>query len=481
MIRELLKNKTLVIIVLSGFILRLLFLFIGAKFYFSRENIFIDSDTLTWQIMFENWVNHGVYSINLNHEYGFFGRMPGFSFYMGFFWLVCGKNWELAYQVIAYTQIFLDIIAIFFVYSISISWFKNKKVALLSAFLYATYPFIIVWNPVVYSEYISVFLLLWSLFVIRNNTEKKGSYFFSALLLGCAILNRPQILLIVPLYLILLLKDVNWKLCFYRAVFFGLGLMFSYGLWPARNYFIHGKMVLTQDLRGMVTWDEDVLSFLQYVYSVKAEWEPQFSQIITNQKVDWPKNAFVSKTDSLKLMQAVYNSQNCSRGFSHWKGYWKKPLDSLGCTNETAQLYKELRENQIKANSFNFYIRIPLKNLTKAIFKNKLTSPASGTSAIISTALFLFRMFLIVVGILGSLLLIKKYPILWLPFGYFIALYLTLCAGTSPQMRNIEMRYLLQADVLMILPAALLITYTFERYSVFWGFEGIFINNKKNK
>jgi len=47
--------------------------------------------------------------------------------------------------------------------------------------------------------------------------------------------------------------------------------------------------------------------------------------------------------------------------------------------------------------------------------------------------------------------------------GFFIGLffgilYLYLCFGTSPQCRNIEMRYFLQADVFMLIPAAFIIT-----------------------
>ncbi|HET8647000.1 MAG TPA: hypothetical protein VFO85_16005, partial [Vicinamibacteria bacterium] len=42
--------------------------------------------------------------------------------------------------------------------------------------------------------------------------------------------------------------------------------------------------------------------------------------------------------------------------------------------------------------------------------------------------------------------------------SFFVLLYLTLCAGTSPQLRNIEMRYFLPADVLLLIPAAGLIS-----------------------
>jgi hypothetical protein len=37
---------------------------------------------------------------------------------------------------------------------------------------------------------------------------------------------------------------------------------------------------------------------------------------------------------------------------------------------------------------------------------------------------------------------------------FFTVFYALQCGGTSPQMRNIEMRYFLHADVLLLFPAA---------------------------
>jgi hypothetical protein len=45
-------------------------------------------------------------------------------------------------------------------------------------------------------------------------------------------------------------------------------------------------------------------------------------------------------------------------------------------------------------------------------------------------------------------------PIAVFATSFFVLLYVYLCFGTSPQCRNIEMRYFLQADVIMLIPAA---------------------------
>ena len=61
----------------------------------------------------------------MNSEYGFFGRMPGMSFLMGFFYLITGKNWDLAYPIIGWFQTLLDVFTIAIVFSIAKRLFKR--------------------------------------------------------------------------------------------------------------------------------------------------------------------------------------------------------------------------------------------------------------------------------------------------------------------------------------------------------------------
>jgi hypothetical protein len=124
-----------------------------------------------------------------------------------------------------------------------------------------------------------------------------------------------------------------------------------------------------------------------------------------------------------------------------------------------ALLFDELRQNQIKYNPFNFYVKVPLKNFQKALFKVDLSDNASIARKLGSYLLY-YRTILILIGVIGLFLLIKNkttLPIAAFVGLFFGMLYIYLCAGTSPQCRNIEMRYFLQADVLLIIPAAFLL------------------------
>lgn len=447
-----LKNKsinTLYIIIILGFLIRLVFLFYIAKFYFGRENIYVDSDTYAWSKSFENLIKNGEYNISIGNEYGFFSRMPGYSFFMGIFWLIT-DNWNKAYQLVAYVQILLDLFSIWLIFKITLKIFSNNKIALISSFLYASYPFIIVWNPVAYSESVSVFLMLLSIFLFIK--EGKNNIFLSGFALGIGILFRPQLLFLIPIFFFVLFAKHKLS----KPIFiFILSISFSYGLWPIRNILFHGKIILTQDLRGFSNWNYDVISFMQYVYSIKEDWNPQFNSIIKNQKTEWPKISYFNKKDSVLLEYAVKLSKTCGEGFSYWNGYWKDivPKDS-SCTNEISRIFNYLRIRQIKNNPFHFWIVVPLHNLKKALFKSKLNDNSRFYRKLASN-LFYYRTLLIFLGLLGCYLMKRnkiKYSGMFVFFFLFI--YIILCFGTLPQMRNIEIRYFLHPDILLIIPAS---------------------------
>ena len=441
-----------------GLLLRLLFVLVGAKLYFGIENIFVGGDTTAWACSIQNLIDFGTYTINTNHEYGYFGRTPGYSFFIGIFYLLTGKDWNTAYQIIGWSQVFLDTIAIYFVYKIGLKIFsEDKKSAVIPAFLYATYPFIIVWNPIVYSESLSIFFLILGVYYFICE-EKKYNYFFSGAFVSFSILCRPQVLPMIGLMTIVIMfhNRKNISTLFKRTAQFTLAVLIFYGSWPIRNYLNHGKIQLTHDLRGFETWTPDVISFQQYIYSVKTEWEPQFSNILNNEKVIFPIEAYLSKSDSLNLEKAIYLSKNCGSGFSQWNGYWKEPVSGQNCNEEIKSIFDKLRKNQIKHNPLNFYLILPLKNLQKALFKIKLYDTKS-LSRKLASYFFIYRTLMILLGIIGVFLLFKENSsgyISLITFSYFILLYFTLCAGTSPQFRNIEMRYFLPADVLLLLCSA---------------------------
>jgi 4-amino-4-deoxy-L-arabinose transferase-like glycosyltransferase len=455
------EHKTIFIFLFFGLLVRVFFTLFIAQSYFGRENVYVDGDTSSWAECIENLIKTGTYTIQPLCEYCYFVRMPGYSFFIGIFFLITGQNWEAAFPIIGWVQIFFDVWAIWIIYKIGLLIFSDKKIALILAFLYATYPFIIVWNPVVYSESMSIFFMLTSLFYFLHE-KKKYNLIKSGILISFAILFRPQIAIIIPImiFFILYKNRQNFKILCKKTLQFIIIISIVYGAWPLRNYINYNKIILTQDIRNNVMWREDVISYIQYIYSVKSEWQPQFGQIIRNEKVSFPDAVNMSKDDSLKLVEAIYLSQNCGSGFSRYPGYWKERVNGENCDKRINELFTELRNNQIKNNPVQFYLLVPLQNLKKALFKTTLYD---STSLIRKAASFLFyyRSFLIILGLIGCILIFKRKiynnMAITIILLYFIVLYVMLCGGTSIQFRNIEMRYFLPADILLLIPASYLI------------------------
>jgi hypothetical protein len=78
--------------------------------------------------VFKNLYEKGIYAYNVNVEYSHFLRIPGYSFFLGFFYLLCDKDWIVAYKVCGYTQIFIDVFNIYLIKIIAQKVYQNIKI-----------------------------------------------------------------------------------------------------------------------------------------------------------------------------------------------------------------------------------------------------------------------------------------------------------------------------------------------------------------
>jgi hypothetical protein len=232
----------------------------------------------------------------------------------------------------------------------------------------------------------------------------------------------------------------------------------TYSLWPLRNL-IHGKLVITEEIKNNTNWSEDTYNYMLYIWSVKTDHNPQFNQIVNGQNVTWPKASYLHEGDSLLLSNLAKKCFECGRGFSNWKysaGLVKETIkEDNQCTKEIAETFIRLRNEQIADNPFNFYITVPLSNLKKAIFKDNVYAAKSPLVNLAITVLFFFRTTLIAFGIIG-VWLNYKYKLIPVNFCLMILLYAVLWYFTMCFVfRNIEIRYLLINDTLLLIPASI--------------------------
>lgn len=437
-----------------AFVARAAFLLFAAQGYFGRANVYVDGDTGAWTAAFLNWWERGVYTVNPAHPSGAFGRMPGYSFVIGAFYLATGGRLDRAYPALAWAQILVDSGCVFVLFRIGLRVLGTVRPALLLAALYALYPFAIVWTPVVYSEILAVDAMLAGVyFFVRS--ERPRSSAASGALVALGVLFRPQLMILAAV--IALRLALFGRFSARRLIAFVAGFLLLYAPWPVRNYVGHRRLVLAQDLSGLKNWAPDVMGFMQYIFSVKAEWEPQFTQMVTNRPVTFPAEAYAVPGDRAKLETAVALAQSCGSGFTHWKTSVRAPLDGPNCDAEVARRFGELRDSQYRHNRWNAYVRVPLQNLRKAIFKRSLNDTGSASRRLASS-LFLYRTALLLLGVGAAAVLRRRRAdptgMVWVALVFFLAWYALLCAGTLPQLRNIEMRYFLPTDVLLLIPAA---------------------------
>jgi hypothetical protein len=458
-------------IIILGFLLRVAFMIWGAPVYYGTpEYATKGGDTHAWVVSMQNLVHTGTYTADPNYEDGKFFRPPGYSFFLLPFYFLSGFNLKLMYLLAQIFQVLLDTISILLIYRIIKNVNGGEQVALLGSFLYCIYPFSIVWSPYLYAETPSVFFLLLSYYLITSTPNRKN-YLLSGIALGFAVLLRVQIIFAAPAIAIyLLIKNQSIKKLFVNpAIFFFIAFGITYGSWPIRNL-CYGKFIPAEELQNDKHFSADFVAYMFYIWSVKTDHNPQFEQIISGQQVDWPKAAYLHPEDSVTLARMALLCNTCGRGFSHFKasaGKIDKPIiEDNECTNEIAATFNRLRKEQIKENPFHFYITVPLSNLRKALFKLTLYGEKSTLVKIVSTMLFSYRTLFIFLGLIG-VWLNKRMRLIDQSFLntlliYFLLWYLVICFGY----RNMEIRYFLMNDILLLIPASISILFLFEKMGI---------------
>ncbi len=459
------KEKSIYIILGIGLLLRLIFIFIGGKIYYGRPDFFIQRDTGDWFTAFINLCDHGIFTVNIGHEEGKFFRPPGYSFLFGFFYLITLKNYALAWKLLVIAQVIMDTASIYLVSKIAkyvvLNSTGDKKTTFgnLSALLYSIYPFVIVWVPVLYAETSSIFFLLLSIFYSLNSNSLRN-VFLSGLFVGIATLIRLQCVFCIPFIAMTYFFSTknNLKDKIRTMATFSIAVLISYGLWPARNIFLQHRILFSQDLEIGRQWSRDFMAFLDFAYSIRTDHTSLYWEIIDNKEVHWPKQAYLDPEDSILLDSVVKLCRTCGTGFESWKvGEGMHPYFMLAapkCDSLIDKIFTSLYQKQKTKNALNYWVIVPMTNLEKCFFKFTLYGNKSPSVKLFSGILFIFRSVFVMLGLLGIYIAFKnnflEKRFLLFVLSYVIVWYFYL----SFFYRNMEIRYLLHTDILLLIPAA---------------------------
>lgn len=453
------------LIFLAALAARIGFYFWGAPVYYGSSGFQLSGDFGAWARSIENLVVHGQYTIALGSAEGPFFRPPGYGFFILPFYLIFG-NWEDAYVWIAATQILLDAAAAVFLFRAVLMLTGNMISAWLGGLLYAFYFFALGWTPVLYPEAPSLFFLIAGFYFFVQASKMSDShktrlwYWFAfGASWGIAALLRIQLLVILTVPpLVFIWEYIQNRRVMMRPFIFALaGVLLTYGLWPARNMINYGEPVFIQKLTQGGVWSEDCTSFFGLLKAVQVDHQPQFSQLLDHEDIRWPEEISWTAEDSAKIDRAVALMHDCGRATQRWKineGHGDGKILAEHCDREVATIWEDLTRTAKKRHPFYTSVTVPLMNLSKCFFKSSLEKQKTPAAVRIA---FGIRSALILAGLFSCLWLFfhqrKKYSAtVVLITASFSAVYLSL----SFVARHIEMRYLLQADVLLLIPLAII-------------------------
>ncbi|MDD2345524.1 MAG: hypothetical protein PHY85_05200 [Bacteroidales bacterium] len=449
-------SKWIGVILVLGFLIRVAFLLFGAKIMYP-DNIYWFGDTKSYVYSFINLWEHGTYAIWLDNPDSYMGRGPGYPFFWGLHYIIFGAKY--AYIAVAVSQILLDILAIKFVFDIVKKLAKNVVTPFIAAFLYAAYPFVIVWLTITGTEAFANFLIILTLWVYYTRTDSYKKYVLLGFLIAYATLTRPYLGLFLPFVVLAdFAQGKKFFLLFKQGFVLSLVFVMVYGLWPLRNYVNHDKFVIfNSPASGYYNFQKDFNSFRSWVYS----WEP-YSDLINEYRIQItkdtsrlivPEKVFISQAEREKFDSLIHLCRTCGSSFYYWKYY--RPYQGVDCNDEIAMGFNELKESFISRNKFYYHVEIPVITFLRSIFK---FSTAENSSLFNSFLLF-YRTITLVLGFIGAFYFVLKDRRMFLLLLYPLFWYFYLSIGHS----QFEIRYLLQADVILMLIGILFVEKLFKK------------------
>lgn len=437
-----------------GLLLRLLFVWFGAAVYYKGHDPFLNGDTGSYTENFINLWEHGLYSFNPLNPEAAFGRLPGYPFFWGIHYLLFGK--QHVFQAVAYSQCLLDTVAIYLIYATAKALTHDIRAAWISALLYATYPFVLVWLTVSGSEALATFLTIALFWWLATRPTTVRNALLAGLLVGLALLVRE--------YLGILLMPVFYWLYAARGLsrpFVGLsslvlvGFLTLYIGWPIRNYVFHQRFLLLKPATaGYDRFAEDVNTARRWIYNWNPDADAYLDGIAGTAALPrFPAEVFASPAEAARAQALIRQARACGTGFYSWRTYqhYSRPTN---CNAELVAGFTALENSYKERHPLRYWTHVPLLNLKKAFFKNQLLQ---GSGKLVGL-LFTYRSVLLLLSLWGAFLLRRRRSV-WPLVFFFWFMYLFICVG----LRQLEMRYLLQADTAILSLAGVPFVWLFDR------------------
>ena len=453
-----LKRHRLPALLLAALGVRILFLFWGSvRYYGPGEARFVNGDSPSYAQSALNLLRLGRYTFDPSLPDAAFGRLPGYPLFWAIHALIFGEAG--AYLAVAVSQVLLDTLGVYLIWLVARRAGGSERTAWIAAALVAFYPFSLIWVTVTGTETMGVFLCLLFLGLLTRLTTSRTALVLGAVA-GVAFLTRPYLLTFLPAALAYwYASGIRGSLLANRAAMLFLAFALVYLPWPARNLLNHDRLILTKPLSaGYLHFYPDFAAFRAWVYAWQPGLEPYHRQVIGGTApMDFPPGIFADEEERAEADRLISRGYACGTGFRTWMNL--SPTVPP-CDTEVAAGFQALRSSYMERHPVRGWIVVPALNLRKAVFKSALDRSWSrpGLGDLGAQALFLVRTALVLLGFAG-IVAFRRTPAVVAVAAVSLPIYLAF----AWVFRQIEMRYLIQADVLLLLPAAMALAAIVDR------------------
>lgn len=448
-------------IFIIAIILRLSFSFYFQQFYFG-EFVFKYRDTSGYLNPILNLINHGSYIGDFYLEDSKYFRVPVYPTFLGLIHLIFGGAY-FDYAV-AIIQSILDSSSAVLVYLIIFRVTSLYSMAFISGLIYATYPFVILWTPISYTDILQIFLIFILFYLVLLDKNSKKYAFFQGILIGLLILTKQYLglLILVPMFIIFfspfIKKEMKKKIILASMLIIGIFSILS--PWVVRNYIESGRViVLKGDSTGLRTRGLDFEAFEKFANLFNENITPMLNSIAYNETVTFDKHLeFVDKHKN-EIDIVVKKAYQCGTSFMEIRMPTGYGLPHTGCNEEIIRDFEKLTYLFWREVPFVDAIETRMDAVKKIFMKSDIIYSKIEFSKVqlFKIALFKYRVMLVLLGMVGIMLILLNYvkntnrtfvfaiAITAISFYIFFSLFIV----------HVEMRYILLPDILISMFASI--------------------------
>ena len=447
------ERRAVTILFLAAMSVRLLFSFHFQIYYFG-ELTFSFRDTSSYLDPMLNLLNFGNYQGDMFLDDSKFFRVPVYPVILGLVHNLFGpEKYEYAMAII---QSVLDSCSVLLVFAIFKKLTGSMLNAVVSSLIYLTYPFVILWVPILYTEVLSLFFIWLLVFLIVHDGTKK-SYFTQGVVCAILLLTKQYLGLFLILPILSILSTSSFKEGFRGMVVLGLGFAMLSTPWILRNTLQAGELTL---LRGQTTGlrfvQNDFESFERFVNLFDENITPAVYEVASNGTLTLHKHGEFRLAHADAIKSAVSLAHKCGDSFVERRNPTSMNLKPfMGCKDEVALEFDSLAALFWKEVPFWQATETRRDSLYKVFAKSDVERPdlSFPSQTVSRMLLFKYRQFLLLLGLMGVFMSIRiqganvSAYILVTSIAFYT--YFTLI------LVHAEMRYLVVPDIMLSVFAGL--------------------------